>query len=280
MNRITWETIVNFTNVNKYPILPCPYCKETNLEIDKSSITYRKVTCEDTSSLIQEDIRSQVATVATIAEKNILLGAILGFGAIATYKGKEPAKFLSFFSCNNCGEHVTATGTAQLVEKNNQENTNSSLIKVEYFSPPIPVFAISPNVPIAIQREVLQSFNHFHSDLSSSGAKLRRSIERMCSELGFKEKNLHSSISSMEKEFPREAKLFNSLKLIGNEATHGYTVNEEDLLDAFEVQDFVLGLFDRIKEEREIEEKSRKLEEKFKTKHPQQIKKLVNKKVE
>lgn len=110
---------------------------------------------------------------------------------------------------------------------------------------------------------MLQSFNHFHSDPHSSGAKLRRSIETMCSELNFKEKNLHAMLSSMEKEFPREAQLLDSLKLLGNAASHRDSVSEEDLLDAFEVQEYVLGLFDRIKEKKEVEETSKRLMEKF-----------------
>jgi hypothetical protein len=67
----------------------------------------------------------------------------------------------------------------------------------------------------------------------------------------------------MEKQFPEEADLLHSLKLLGNEATHSDSVNEEDLLDAFEVQEFVLGLFERIKDKKQIADTANKLKQKF-----------------
>lgn len=67
----------------------------------------------------------------------------------------------------------------------------------------------------------------------------------------------------MAKTFPTEAKLLHSLKLLGNEATHSDSVKEEDLLDAFEVQEFVLGLFNRIEAQKQVESKANKLMLKF-----------------
>lgn len=272
MNREIWEQIINFIPITDYPLLPCPYCKNESLEINEETISYRKATCNKTQKLIQNKIEKKVESVGSIANQHIGWGILLGALAALTHEHRVPAKFIVFLSCSNCNGHVSATGTAQYSEDlSNQKNMKSQLIKVEYFSPPLPIFNLSSNVPSNIHQEVLQSFNHFHSDLSSSGAKLRRSIEKMCLELGFKEKNLHATISSMQKDFPTEAELLHSLKLIGNEATHKDSVNEEDLLDAFEVQDFVLGLFDRIKAKKEVEETSKRLMQKFEKKSDKPI---------
>jgi hypothetical protein len=233
-----------------------------SLSIDAKSISYRKAIHPEKSAILAKEINSNRQDVSDAFKTNTFLGVLVGIGTILLNTKKAPAKFTCFFKCKNCGGDVSATGTSQH-PISNQNPIDAPSLKVEYFSPPIPIFNISSLVPIPVREEVLQSFNHFHSDLSSSGAKLRRSIEKLCSELGFKEKNLHCSISSMEKQFPEEADLLHSLKLLGNEATHSDSVNEEDLLDAFEVQEFVLGLFERIKDKKQIADTANKLKQKF-----------------
>lgn len=264
MNRDIWEKIINFIPIKEYPSLPCPYCNNTSLFIDATSIKYRKSNCSKTTELIDNKTKEQLQVSADICEDNVFFGVLHGICTLVTTKHKQPAKFVCFFTCRNCESDVSATGTSQYpIASQNKDPLNLPLIKVEYFSPPIPIFNISNSVPIKIKNEVLQSFNHFHSDLCSSGTKLRRSIEMLCEELGYKEKNLHFTISSMEKDFPKEANLLHSLKLIGNEATHSDSISEEDLLNAFEVQDFVLTIFDRLEQEKIINERAAKLNVKF-----------------
>lgn len=81
--------------------------------------------------------------------------------------------------------------------------------------------------------------------------------------MGFKGRNLHDSITEMAKSYPQEAHLLNSLRLLGNDATHSDAVSEEDLLDAFEVQEFVLGIFERDKLKKQAEKTAAKLTSKF-----------------
>lgn len=260
MERKVWEKIVGFVEVEKYPALPCPYCKTKSLHLDKASISYRKAICSGTTALIEEAHKQKMGVVTEAFNANVLLGVLVGFGAIASTIPREPAKFICFFKCQSCDMDVSATGTSQYAENRNKYSQKiSPLIKVEYFTPPLPIFNVDSLVPATVKKELLQAFNHYHSDLCSSGTKLRRSIEKLCHELGFQEKNLHCSLSSLEKAHPREGRLLNSLKLLGNEAVHSDMVNEEDLLDAFEVQEFVLGIFERIREENKIQEKANKL---------------------
>jgi Domain of unknown function (DUF4145) len=264
MDRHIWESIIGFVPLQSYPTLPCPYCMSHSLSIDTKSINYRKAIHPETSAILAKEMNSKKQEVSDAFKENTFLGVLVGVGVIFSNAQKAPAKFICFFKCKNCGGDVSATGTSQHpISTNNQSSVENPLLKVEYFSPPVPIFKVSSSVPTPIKEAVLQSFNHFHSDISSSGAKLRRSIEKLCSELGFKERNLHSSISAMEKQFPKEAGLLQSLKLLGNEATHSDTVNEEDLLDAFEVQEFVLGMFERVEAEKLVEDKANKLRLKF-----------------
>ena len=243
-----------------------------SLVIDSGSINYRKVALHEKTTFITKEMNSELQRYSDISKQNTFLGVLLSVGAAISSMQKEYSKFICFFKCKSCGGDVSVAGTSQhpLGGKHNA-STENPLLKVEYFSPPVPIFVVDQRVPLPVKNEVLQSFNHFHSDICTSGAKLRRSIEKLCSELGFNEKNLHSSITAMGAQFPREAELLHSLKLLGNEATHADSVNEEDLLNAFEVQEYVLGMFERIEAERQADEKAKNLKIKFdRPKNPQE----------
>jgi len=264
MDREIWQSIIGFVSQQRYPVLPCPYCMEKSLAIDIESINYRKSTPSQERDFFTKELDSELQKYSEITKQNTFLGVLLYLGAAASNMQKEYAKFICFFKCKNCGGDVSAAGTSQCpLDRKNTTIAEKSLLKIEYFSPPVPFFNVGASVPISVKNEVLQSFNHFHSDLLTSGAKLRRSIEKLCSELGFKGKTLHGSISAMTEKFPREAELLHSLKLLGNEATHADSVSEEDLLNAFEIQEYVLGMFERIEAEKRAEEKAKKLMNKF-----------------
>ena len=266
--REIFEKIIGFENLNIYPSLPCPYCGQKHLNIDMDTFQYQIVNYEDASQIIQKERKKSISSISETYEENKFLGILLGIGEVAEMIMFKPAKFICFFLCASCSKSTSATGTLKI---DNEEDINTSSIKVEYFSPPLSIINLSINLPMEIREELIQSFNHFHSDLSSSGAKLRRAIEKMCFNLGYKEKNLHCSISSMTKDYPNEGGFLHSLKLLGNEATHTNLINEHDLLDAFQVMDYVLHLYDRKIELEIANQMSIELQEKF-TKKPYLIK--------
>lgn len=265
MKREIWESIIDYISITNYPVLPCPYCKQDTLNIEIENVIYREVTCDKTACLIQQETLQKAKDVRDVFEKNQWAGIFYGILSVAEHKNKIPSKFIGFLSCSNCNGQVSATGTAQFITDTavNTKEPLPHLIKIEYFSPPIPIFIVSDNVPKEIFSEILQAFNHFHSDLNSSGAKLRHAIEKMCAELGYKEKNLHATITAMAKDFPKEAKYLHSIKLLGNEASHAGGVEEKDLLNAFTVLEYVFGIFNRIKEEEILNISADKLVEKF-----------------
>lgn len=266
MDRNIWESIVGFVSLQNYPALPCPYCMTRSLTIDQASISYSKPIRPETSAVLTRKMDSERQEISEPYNSKTFVGVLAQIFTTISNLQKRYVKFVCFLKCQRCGEVVSATGTGicQLPSgAQDYSSTENPLLKVEYFSPPIPIFNVSSKVPRPVREEVLQSFNHFHCDLPSSGAKLRRSMEKLCVELGIKEKTLHNSLTAMEKSFPKEAGLLQSLKLLGNEATHADSVTEEDLLDAFEVQEFVLEMFDRIETEKQIEDKANKLRARF-----------------
>lgn len=260
LNRKVFEQIIGFESINLYPKLPCPYCNQNDLVLDRQTITYKTVSFIDAPKIAKQEMKDNIGFVENTYKENKFLGILAGLAVSAAVVLERHAKFICFFTCENCSKNVSSTGTMKL-EKN--ESLDSSCIKVEYFSPPIPLFHLSNNIPENIREEILQAFNHLHSDITSSGTKLRRIVEKMCLDLGFKEKNLHASISSLSKIYPKEGALLHSLKLLCNDAVHSDNLEIYDLLNAFEIIDFVLNLYERLAQEKMINEKALKLEEKF-----------------
>lgn len=263
MNRSIWEKLDSFIAMGAYPDLPCPYCGECRLNPDLSSFQFWKSPPELVDKWKHEQALAEFQKINELAGDNILLGVMLAFSQAYTANkaSKVPAKFVGFFKCESCDGAVSAAGTAHVGEA--KEISSGRVIKVEYFSPPVPIFRIDGLVPENVRQEMLQAFSHFHSDSSSSGSKLRRAIEKLCLEMGAKGKDLHSRIGSLNSRYPKEVALLNALRLLGNEASHADAVSQEDLLDAFEVMDFILSVFKREEHGRYLDEKANKLNEKF-----------------
>ncbi|RWX52721.1 DUF4145 domain-containing protein [Photobacterium chitinilyticum] len=245
----TWESLINFHNVKLYPKLPCPYCGSNTLHLDLDSAQFKPLSNAAYKSYLDkvglfDDIKKEL-------EENVFFGLLSSIEKISEQKNYSGAQFTAFFSCELCSESVSSVGMAQLsidgiVEKNN--------IKVEFFNPPIPMFKLESSTPVTINEELLKAFNYFHSDISSSGSKLRRAMEKLCNESGCTERNLNRNIQEFAKLYPQEGRWLKSLKLVGNEATHSDGVSEQDILDSFEIFEVVLDIFRR----KQIEDKINK----------------------
>lgn len=245
LKRDLWKGISGLVSLSNYPTLPCPYCSSQGLTIDKSSIRFKELS----GAALNEYVKRSSFSTLSSAEKvdNSLIKFIAVAAAIASEFNYKPSQFVAFFTCSMCGQSVSALGMAKVPLDDRSETTQ---IKVENFNPPVPMFDLSPTTPESINKELIASFSYFHSDTCSSGHRLRRAIEKLCAELGFKERNLHRSIESMSKVHAQESKWLRPLKLIGNEATHGEGVTEEELLDSYQVFEVVLDIFRR----KEVEE--------------------------
>lgn len=169
--------------------------------------------------------------------------------------------FNGYFSCEKCGEHVSSTGVllkAQIMS----DKPSPEYIKVEHFSPTVPIFPLSENIPTLIVDELLDAFKYFHFDPPSAASKLRRSIEKFCADMNVEGSNLNRKVQNLAKTHPEEASYLEALKLVGNEGTHGSNVDELDLIYAFEMFQFVLELYDRKARFGALQESYEKLAEK------------------
>lgn len=261
-NKELWSSLISFRSLDLYPVLPCPYCNSLNLRPDEDSLVFRELHWSSQNKVIHRDFNAKTKEVAAIFEGNKLFGVIAGLGVFQDFINATPSKFVGFFVCDQCGHDVAVAGTAKHPSGKGAGN-RYPVLKVEYFSPPVPMIAIHQTIPQSITEELVQAFSHYHSDLTASGAKIRRAMERVCESLGYKEKTLHASIKSMAQEYPKEASWLSVLKLVGNEATHSDRIEEADLLASFEVMSAVLDIFRRRAMDAAIEQVLPDIEQKF-----------------
>lgn len=265
MIRAIWEQVLDFASLPRYPKLPCPYCSNGTIALDQKSFTSKIVyKYREANANIPADEDKFDAARKTFEESKIL-GVLVGIATVLEESRWSRAKFCCFFKCESCGKDVSATGTARMMTLaiHPAAPPEEPRIKVEYFSPSVPLFQVSKNLPAAIKLDLLQSFSHFHSDTTASGAKLRKTIEKLCEDLKMEGNNLHRQLEHMKVQYPKEAALLHRLKLLGNEAVHANSVAKADLLDAFEVLEFVLGIYDRQLAQSKAEELSERIAKKY-----------------
>lgn len=279
MNTQLWKSIINFVELDKYPKLPCPYCNQIELAIDKQSVQTRPIsdnyensaTSRHYQAVMKErkiEDEKNTKQLGQAFEENVVLGTLMGIGTILT-KIMSPDydfnKFIAFMSCASCGDSVSINGLAQIHQPiDPKKPQRPTLYKVEHFSTPIPLFPLDKAVPAKVQLELLSAFHHFHIDTNSSASKLRRAIEKFCKELGAKTDNLNNNIQALTKLYPLESELLHTLRLVGNEGTHSDGVNEDDLLTAFRIFEEVLTVFRRKEILAELKESQKVLNDKFK----------------
>lgn len=266
-SKFLWDSIKNFICPENYPKLPCPYCNAVKLQLSLNTLDYRTTQSHFGNFSVNKHNTATYTGITKAAKENKILDLIVhGMDFLENAK-HEPGKFIAFLECEECHQSVSVTGSARVPNQFAKSNTGIG-IKAEHFSPPIPVFSIDESTPTSVAQELLQAFNYLHWDLNASGAKLRRAMEKMCAELGYKEKNLHRSIEAMCEMYPEEGGWLRTLKLVGNEATHSDGVDENDLLHSFEIFEAALYIFKRKIMAAKVANTIPKIEQKF-SKQPQ-----------
>ena len=258
-NREIWESVSKLSYIGSYPHLPCPYCDSKSLILDKGSFSTRKLSGAALKSYVDK-FGGYKDLPSIQSESSPWLSLLAGVLVAADGAMFEASQFIAFFRCSNCSESVSSMGVAKIPKNESSEIVQ---IKVESFNPPIPMFTLRSTTPKLINEELLRCFAYFHSDISSSGNKLRRAVEKLCEELGYNKPTLHQSIQAMANDYPQEASWLESLKFVGNEATHSDGVTESDLLNSLEIFEEVLDIFRRQKAKHKVQESIERLDKKF-----------------
>ncbi|BBB29886.1 DUF4145 domain-containing protein [Neptunomonas japonica] len=259
MNTDIWTSISSFIDATKYPSLPCPYCKSGEVALDLASLETRPLPdkykemasrhYEDQKKVQADRIAIKGVSVIAAFDEHPLLGIIFGACAISEELKEDirtVGQCISFFECKQCKGGISGIGLAKIHQRKAvNEEQKPTQVKFEYFTPTIPMMDVSPNVPSNIKSELFDSFKHFHFDPPSAASKLRRAIEGFCKVEGAEGSNLQRQINSLKSISSEEVEYLGALKLVGNEGTHSDGVDEQDLLQAYTVFEYVLELYDR-----------------------------------
>ena len=232
--------IKSFTKDN-FPRFNCPFCGEGIIEINEKffieSIT-------ETSKVF-----------------NNITGEVEGMAL----------KFACILRCNNkkCEEIMIIEGDGniknELIDELIEEEPAdvacdySQIIHVVYYNikymhPPINIIDVSKDIPSSIEATLKESFSLFWNHQSSAGNKIRNAIELLLDDKKIvkrkksqKGKYYYLSLHDRLKEFKNidseMAKKLMSLKWLGNAGSHTFILNKDDLIDAYEILDYILYEF-------------------------------------
>lgn len=270
-----WSSLIGYSTLTSYPLLPCPYCHKIDLKLEHESIQSRQLSKESLAkdrkykAEKKRFIETSQTDVQSLKEESndffkLVGGAVLFYQEYTNHLNGSPYLLNCFFTCQSCQESVSASGIKLIPEKGFLNSGDViPQVKFDHFSPPLVMFPISKNVPDSICEELCDAFKYFHFDPPSSAAKLRRAMERFCDDQQIEGKNLHRRIQDLAKTHPEEATYLETLKLVGNEGTHGSDIDELDLLHSFQIFQFVLELYDRQAHFNSLQHVYKKLTEKM-----------------
>lgn len=212
------------------PILTCPNCYNETLKCKIDEIKYLK---------------------SSESEKEI---------GIASFLNDNGRFFLSLKCLNtNCRENVICTGLYETVEYP-QFNENGEFemlmpapkLTPTFFNPCIPIFKISPLVPVSVKNEVNNAFGLYWFDVNSCCNKIRTIVEQVLNDLKIAKYNiikgkrnvykLHKRIELLKDVNPEISDSLMAVKWIGNSASHANSkVTKDDAIDGFKILEFTLN---------------------------------------
>ena len=245
LEKITWLSLVNYGKKQSHMSpLPCPSCQKVGLELDEDSVRYL-------------ELRRQY-DVSHIRKPSANAGALEPLFKIAESFAEITAvrfQFSAFFRCSHCGDPVNVLGKA----KSHEKNREFPLLRFVYFSPALNLFELKKVYPEKVKSEMEKSFAAFFSDPTAAGSRVRTSIEFLLDEQGVQKFRLGKDgavqinkdggqiklplgdrLKLFSESDPELGTILGAVKALGNEATHGADLQNEDLLDAYDLVEHVL----------------------------------------
>ena len=259
MNR---DYFINSFTKDNFPRFSCPFCNEGIIEINEKCF------------------------IENITE------AAKAFNEVTGEVEGMVFRFVCILKCNNknCMEIITMEGDGDVKDEFVSEDpidvaagivedypkiNHVSHYDIKYVYPPINIIDINKGIPPSIEEILKESFSLFWNHTSSAGNKIRYSIEVLLNDKGVvkKRKNskgkyydlsLHKRLEEFEKINSKIETKLTSLKWLGNEGSHAFSLNKNDLLDAYEIFDNVLyELYTKNIRDKKIDEMSEALTKKY-----------------
>ncbi|MPS33838.1 MAG: DUF4145 domain-containing protein [Stenotrophomonas sp.] len=171
--------------------------------------------------------------------------------------GWDVERFSLHLKCDNmsCGEVVVVSGETSLVEYYDDDHGSwvySSHLRPRSMFPAPLIIEIPPQAPRDVSDNVLLACSHYWLDTSASANRLRASVEFLLDFLEIPREtinatsgntrrlDLNARIAHYEQLNAEHAPSLTALRMIGNLGSHGEDVQQEAILDAFEVYEYTL----------------------------------------
>jgi hypothetical protein len=173
-------------------------------------------------------------------------------------KGNEAAefRFAGFMVCenNHCREKIAVAGKGKLYATSTDgpvdikyKGDRYSVYIPLHFEPALNLFIIPESCPQNIVCQIKKSFSHYFNDSNACANSIRTSLELIMNEQGIPNTNGKGKFVSLAQRIEKfnsknsELKpLIKAVKWIGNAGSHIEEVDKSDLLDGYELLNFVI----------------------------------------
>jgi hypothetical protein len=207
------------------PQLPCPSCGETRLCFKEDSF-------RSTESKASLDKRRYIEDWHPIYTEFLFSGIL---------------------ECKRCNEQICCCGRGYYEpvsypdEDGDYQQELSEYFVPDYFYPPMLIFKPSQKVPLSIRKEIMRSFQVFFCDPNAAANHIRNVLEIILSDQRIanltkngKWRSLDQRIIELARASQENADRASALRWIGNFASHPEGVKRENVLDAYEILEFLL----------------------------------------
>ena len=207
-------------------------------------------------------------TLALVPESLLQKQTSRSFRAFEVLGEPEAIKyrFSAWLKCSqqDCGEDAALVGEGELFRNDQSEDEDgrpipeySTILKPLFCSPMPDMFELPEKCPDEVKLELRAAFQLFWSDQAASAGRVRVSLERLMDHCripkrakkkkgGYYRLMLDDRIKLFSQTETTAGKHLMALKWLGNTASHQGNVSRDDLLDGFEILEYLLAeLFDK-----------------------------------
>lgn len=228
MNRELWK---NKTFTNKTPInFHCPKCNVGILKLQRKE---QKITPNGVS----------------MEEQNYPFGIEHIFNGILVCDNEDCKEVVSI-----SGKLLKNISLEKELPNGDWSEEYISQYEPMFFFPNLKIINLPKEVPKKVSEQINLSFSHYFNDLSSCANRIRNSVELILNDLQAPKwkkdktgkkiifKALHSRIEHFKNKKKNISELLLALKIIGNEGSHIGKINNDDILDAYEILEQVIEI--------------------------------------
>jgi len=187
---------------------------------------------------------------------------------------ENSSRFSLLLECKNCNEVYCVAGTTSLKKYHGNcgfeeclDRYNEYCAKgiedlcehyhdyynIKYINPQINIFIIPDQTTDSIKKFLTKSFALFWCDKEASANKIRTALELLMDDFGIQKThtsakgneytlplNRRLELFKLHKDFGYLSEKLSAIKFLGNAGSHIRSVTKEDLLDAYEILEYVL----------------------------------------